>query len=174
MSKVKTRKEINEEMEALAGEISTLRESHAEQVKGFESTIEGLKVDVSNLEKTIADKSAEIETAQNAIVEADAKAEDLKVELAEKTEALAESEVGFAKAKAALQNPAFADASIVPCEIDQKHEDAEADAQEVQPEEVPEPVTVSEIWESMDAGPEREVYWKEHKKQILKQLDEQE
>jgi chromosome segregation ATPase len=130
MSKVKTRKEINEEMEALAGEISTLRESHAEQVKGFESTIEGLKVDVSNLEKTIADKSAEIETAQNAIVEADAKAEALKVELAEKTEALAESEVGFAKAKAALQNPAFADASIVPCEIDQKHEDAEADLAE--------------------------------------------
>jgi hypothetical protein len=29
-----------------------------------------------------------------------------------------------------LQNPAFADASIVPCQIDQKHEDAEADLAE--------------------------------------------
>ena len=174
MSKVKTRKEINEEMEALAGEISTLRESHAEQVKGFESTIELQAQSISALENEVTEKVAELETAQQAIVDADAKLEAVRAEYAEQAEALAESEVGFAKAKAALQNPAFADASIVPCEIDQKHEDAEADAQEQQPEEASEPVTVSEIWESMDAGPEREAYWKEHKKQILKQLDEQE
>jgi hypothetical protein len=84
----------------------------------------------------------------------------------------------LAKAKSALANPAFADASIVPHSLNQSQADAEADKAEAdaesqqQADEV-EPKSELETYESMPPGRDRRTYLAKHKNAIYQQMSEQ-
>lgn len=123
MSKVKTRKEIKEEMDQLAVDLTETKKAYALEVEALKSELEASKAELATAQSSLKELAEEIEASAEAIASKDMEIKDLK-------EAKEEMEAGLLKAQSALADPSFADAAIVPAEINQKIEDAEADEQE--------------------------------------------
>jgi len=134
MSQVKTRKEINAEMLALRDEITQMQADHAAKVTALESTVSALTGEIEQAKATLTEADAVNAAKVEEIAALSASLESVKAELTAEQEARAETEAGLAKAKAALGNPAFVDASLIPHNVDQKQADAEADQAEAQAE----------------------------------------
>jgi chromosome segregation ATPase len=177
MSTVKTRNEIKGEMKALTVSIEQARAEHAAQVAEMQASIAGLtfeleqaKVALVEADKTIEARAVEVADLQFKLADAQAKQE-------EEANARAEMEGLLAKAKSALANPAFADASIVPHSLNQSQADAEADKAEAdaegqqQAEDVA-PKSELDTYESMPPGPDRRAYLAKHKTAIHQQMSQ--
>jgi ATP-dependent protease ClpP protease subunit len=175
MSKQKTRKDIEQELdsvqstlgaeiEAKTVEIEALRSEHEEALKAKDEEQEAIKaelVEVKGLIEGFEAKIAEVEAAHAELAE---QHETLKAE--------AESQgAELAKAQAALKNPAVADAvleeanEVAKVQIDAAADEAEMKAIEATVEQ--EPKDELEAYERMDAGAERTKYWDENKRKIL-------
>ena len=134
MSKVKTRKEINEELTALHGDIANLQADHAAKVTALESTVENLTAELEQAKEAITAADTDMTARVEEVSTLTASLGSIKAELTAEQEARAETEAGLEKAKAALANPAFVDAAIVPHSVDQSLADAEADEAEAKAE----------------------------------------
>lgn len=173
MSKTLTRNEIKAEMETLAEQITQLKSEHAEQIAGLESEKTALiesetsaKAEVEKLTADIAEVTEAKSTLEIKLTDAESKVEALTAEKAE-------SDSLLAKAKSALANPAHADASIIPTEINQTVEDAEADQEQAsasgdQPDVSD--LTVLEQYEQMEAGPDRVAFINANERAIYAEM----
>jgi len=172
MSRVKTRKEIKEELDEVNAQLEASHVNHAEDVKALQETIAQAEQALLDADAKYAELLAEKEEAELQFAESEKENAQL-VEFNEKLiEANSEFEKEIERQKAALADPAFVDATVVKVEVDQAVEDAEADAQEANPaEEIAEPKNEAEQWEAMEAGPARQAFWNEHKRLIIKQIN---
>lgn len=182
MSKQLTRKEIEEQAamkdtqlaDALA-QIEVVKDelgqAQAALVAEHEAALASIAIERDEAQAKIVDIEAKL-TEATAALEAEkvarAEVEAVKVEIeAEKIAAVAEAD----KAKAALVNPAVADAALNnPNGLPNAVLDAEADAQEeiAQAEaEAKEPQNVAEQWEAMEASQQRVDFWNKNKREIL-------
>lgn len=130
MSNVKTRKEINAELTALQCDIATMQADHAAKVEALESNVSALTEELEQAKAAILEADALAASRADEITALNESLETVKAELTAEQEARAETEAGLAKAKAALADPSFVDASIVPHAVDQAQSDAEADQAE--------------------------------------------
>jgi len=178
MSKQKTRKEIEQELESVqsdlgaeieakAGEIEALRAEHEEALKAKADEAEAIKAELDEVKGLIEGfeaKIAEVEAAHAELLE---QHETLKAE--------AESQgTELAKAQAALKNPAVADAVLkdateaAQTALDAEAENAEQEAKAKAEEEQGETPHYSHYQNLMQNGKAREArgYWREHEKEI--------
>ena len=186
MSKQLTRREI----EAQAAETTaklTEAEAAVEQARAeSEQAQAALQTQIAELQARIetqvtehAAKIDEINAALKAEQEARAEVEAARVETEEANAHLekqvADVTADFEKAKAALANPAVADASInAPGALPNADLDAEADAAEAEAKakaEADAPKDIAEEYEAMETGPARVAFWNAHKREIMKVME---
>jgi len=182
MSTKKTRKEIEaeaavqaQELETAHTEISALTEAHAK-------AIEDAKAEHESAITAEQDKStsiqAELDTATASIAEFTAQVDDLteardtiSAELEEVKTSSAAQATELKEAKAALANPAIADAVLKDtADAPQAALDAEADDAEAKAkakDEAEAPKDIMEEYERMPAGEDRREFWNTNKRAIL-------
>ncbi|GEM_PF-5608639 len=176
MSKVKTRNEIKAEMDDMAAQLESKDAAHAEEKQALEASITDLQgqLDAANAAK--ADLEGQLAKAKETNI---GTLEQLKAEEKAKDEVVKakdELQKENTRLQGALADPAQLDASMVPTAVNQKLEDAEADHQEAnakEPEDTA-PKSELEIYESMEAGTERQAYWQKNKRAIIKQINARE
>jgi len=178
MSQVKTRKEINADMLALRDEITQLQADHAAKVTALDSTVSALTSELDQAKAAITEADAANAAKTEEIATLSAQLETAHAALTLEQEARAETEAGLAKAKAALGNPAFVDASLIPHSVDRQQADAEADkaeadaqakANQTQPK-----LSILEQYESMPQGEARRAFYVKNKPEIFRQMAERE
>jgi len=178
MSKVKTRKEINEELTALNSSIAEMKSDHAAKVAALESTVSILTEELDQAKAAITEADALAASKTEEIGALTASLESVKAELTAEREVRAETEAGLEKAKAALANPAFVDASIIPHQVNQKLEDAEADEAEAKAQKQSEAdkpdLNALDTYESMPQGEDRREYYAKNKNEIHRLMNERE
>lgn len=179
MSKVKTRKEIHEEMNALVEQFEAHKAEAEQTIAELTSEVEAAKVELTTADEVNCDLLAKVDEL-NAQIEA---LNSEKAELVAKAEE-AESDLKIAqecteKLQAALANPAHMDAAMIPDCSGVEASDAEADAAEAKAEQAEaekEPTFANELeeYEAMEFGPERQAFFAKHKRKIYKQLETRE
>jgi chromosome segregation ATPase len=178
MTQHKTRREINAEMLALRDEITQMQADHAAKVTALESTVSALTGEIEQAKAALAEADAVNAAKVEEIATMSASLESMKAELTAEQEARAETEAGLAKAKAALGNPAFLDASLIPHSVDQQQADAEADKAETDAENKANQdqtkLSILEQYESMPQGETRRAFYAKHKPEIFRQMAERE
>jgi ATP-dependent Clp protease, protease subunit len=180
MSKQYTRKEIEEQAaqkEAEAQAKITEAQAAVDVVRAeMQAQIESKEIEHrAAIESAEKNHAAQLEIVEQnhkaAIEEIKAKVAEANAKLESEAKARIEVQAKLDKANAALVNPAVADASLNnPVGLPNAAIDAEADAAEQAAQKSrqdSEPQNVAEMWESMEAGKDRQAFWNKNKREIL-------
>lgn len=164
MSATKTKREITEERDGLSAQIEQMIADHAETVADLEKQICNLSNENDELTNSLTESQAEGARISDEL-------DEIKALLTTSESQLMDAETALEKAVAALNNPAHVDASMIPTEIDQAHEDAEADREEAEVVSSDESEkTIMEQYESMEPGEERQAFLSIHEREIFEEL----
>lgn len=140
----------------LRQELAVATEQHAEQVTAFETQIAELAEAKAGFEAKIEELNSALEASKTDLESADAKVAEFEGQVEAKEKELEELKAEIAKAKAALEDPAFAAAGNAGAEP--------TPDESTQSEE--QPVSI-EYYKTL-SGVEKVQYWAEHKAELIK------
>lgn len=177
MSKVKTRKEIHDEMNALVEQFEAHKVETAQTITDLTSEVEAAKAELMTADVANCDLVTKVDELNAQIEALNAEKSDLIAKHAEVEADLKLAMECTEKLQAALANPAHLDAAMIPETANAELNDAEADSQESKADESKaeyEPANELEEYEAMEFGSERQEFFAKNKRKIYKLLEARE
>ena len=182
VSRQKTRKEIEAEHGKVVADLADVQAKLAEIEALRVSEVEAVKAEmvqaIAERDEQIDIIKAERDELCGKIAEASAMQEELSRDFSDVCAKLSERNEQIESLKQKLENPAFADASLVDSQAAiVAQADAEADAAEAKASDsanVEEPMNELEAYEAMDAGEARRKFWADNRRKILSLMNKRE